>query len=94
MLNVNTQGVVPFICDSWEGEPLFIIKGGICGSLFPDVYGEVYTYENFPWPEGKKVSKEECIQMAKENNVRMPHLWVTDKVYNQFLAILEKQKQP
>lgn len=88
--NINTQGIVPFVCECWEGKPLFIINGGIRGSMFPSVYGTAYKYEDFPWPEGTKETKEKCRSIAKMNN--SPQLWVTDEVYKQFKKILANKK--
>lgn len=91
-LNINSPGTFPFECANWEGKPLFIIEGGIRGSLFPTLYGKAYLYEEFPWPEGKKITKEECRVIAQQNRDSAPQLWVTETVSQQFHRILSQHR--
>ena len=71
--NINTHGIVPFVCHFWEDNPLFIVNGGIRGSMCIDVWGTAYTYETYPWEERKKPTKEKCREMALANGTG---LWV------------------
>ena len=88
--SVNTDSIVPFECEGWNKKPLFIVKGEIRGGDFPaTVYGDAYSYENFPWPEGmEKMSKKTCKLIAQQNNRTHHSLWVTDKLCKQFKKIL------
>ena len=64
--HINTPGVVPVVFQS----QLFIVSGGIRGSLLPTVYGSPYTYENFPWKEHnmpKIPSRDDCIKVGMNN---------------------------
>ncbi len=90
--SVNTHGIIPFICEQWEGKPLFIIKGGIRGHMITTVYGKAYFYEDFPWTEENfpKPSKEACLNTATRNNESNPHAWVITELSNQFRAMTLK----
>jgi hypothetical protein len=90
--SINTSGIIPFICEHWDGKPLFIIKGGIRGSMFPTAYGKAYFYEDFPWPDAElKPSKEACVEIARANDRLDPLLWVTKELETQFKALSARQ---
>jgi len=86
--HIRTEGIIPFICEFWPNKPLFIIKGCIKGSMFPEVDGIAYLYEDFPWSEDNKISKGQCLEIANENNKKTPGLWVSDEVCEQFTSLL------
>ncbi len=79
--HINTQGLVPYV---WS-ETLFIIDGGVRGSLLPTIYGTPYLYEKFPWGERKKYSYQIWEKMAQENDEKFS-LFVDN-------LVLEKMKE-
>ena len=88
-----TTGIVPYVLGEKKDSPLFIIKGGIIASMLntsPRIWGvEIYSYNDFPWPEGKKVTEEACREEGEKNS----KLQCETNIYEKFLEILGKEKK-
>ena len=86
--NVRTSGAVPYVL---EPNQLIVVDGSIRGNMFPEIIGEPYLYDKFPWStvfnDGYVPSEQECIDMAHKND--SPQLWFEGDTYKKVKLLLE-----
>lgn len=81
--------IIPFVCDNWDGEPLFIIFGDIVEDQGgPNIYGKAFLLDDVPWVPSLKPTEELCREMAKDNKNQDNRLWVSNDLLEQFMDLL------